>query len=199
MAGGTPKRRRRDRRRERRSKQLRNRARPDRIALRSNRMAAAIVDALFVTLVLTALAWIVMGISASVGVDLNDETALGILAVVIVVMGILYTLIPTALWGQTLGKRLAGIRVVRSDNFDVPGWRRAAIRTLGLTPLGWMPYGNAAVAAGESMFMFTRTRQGLHDLIAGTVVVDDREWRRWASRESHRSANRTSTKGGVGK
>jgi uncharacterized RDD family membrane protein YckC len=198
MAGGTPKRRRRDRRWRHRYKTLRDRPRPDRIALRSDRIAAAIADALFVTLVLTPLTWIVMGIGTAVGADVKGEAALGIVALVIVVMGFLYTLIPTALRGQTLGKRLVGIRVVRSDNFDVPGWRRAAIRTLGLTPLGWVPYGNAAVAAGESMFMFTRTRQGLHDLMAGTVVVDDREWRRWASRASRRSANRTSTESGLG-
>jgi hypothetical protein len=54
MAGGTPKRRRRDRRRGHRSKRLRDRASPDHIALRLNRIAAAIAYyALFATLVVT--------------------------------------------------------------------------------------------------------------------------------------------------
>jgi uncharacterized RDD family membrane protein YckC len=123
--------------------------------------------------------WLVVLVSAYAGLLPDFERVFALSLIAGAVVGHVYTLIPTAVWGQTLGKYVLRIRVVRSDTFDVPGWKRAAIRTLGLIPLSMLPFGSVMATAGEGSFLFTRTRQGLHDMFAGTIVVDDQEWQRW--------------------
>jgi hypothetical protein len=71
-----------------------------------------------------------------------------------------YVIVFTALWGKTVGKAMVGIRVVRVDTFGVPGFKRAAIRTLGLAPLGLLPYDEVVAGAAEASFMVSPTRQG---------------------------------------
>lgn len=66
--------------------------------------------------------------------------------------------------GQTPGKMLLGIAVVRSDGLPV-GYPRALLRALG--------FGMAALPLGLGFagVLFTRRRRGLHDWLAGTCVV----------------------------
>jgi uncharacterized RDD family membrane protein YckC len=67
-----------------------------------------------------------------------------------------------ALTGQTLGMRLLGYKVVRLvDPTRVPGLTAALLRTLPLL-----------LSAGLLGF-FTRDGRGLHDVLAGCVVVRD--------------------------
>lgn len=96
-----------------------------------------------------------------------------------------YEIVAIAVWGATLGKRFAGIRVLRADTLEVPGWKRAAIRTLGLAPWSWLPRGFQRYAL--------RQAHGLNDRLAGTAVVDDRAWR--SSRRSIRPQERTEAAG----
>lgn len=149
--------------------------RPDVAAPLAGRVVAFLVDGV---LVFNALVWTTWVVAAHAG---QEPPGLVVLGLGVGVAGVaLQELVGTALWGQTLGRRLVRIRVVRSDTYDVPGWTRATIRTFGLLPLSWMPHGNYAELAGQS-YVFRRTWQGLHDLMAGTMVVDDDEWRSWAT------------------
>jgi uncharacterized RDD family membrane protein YckC len=66
--------------------------------------------------------------------------------------------------GQTPGKILFGIAVVREDGESV-GYRRAFGRALGFC-LAALPLGLGFVG-----ILFTRRRRGLHDWLAGTRVV----------------------------
>ena len=67
-----------------------------------------------------------------------------------------------ALTGQTLGMRLMGVKVLRlKDPSRVPGFLAALLRTVPLL-----------LTLGLTGF-FTRDGRGLHDLVAGTVVVRD--------------------------
>jgi len=68
------------------------------------------------------------------------------------------------LWGQTPGKRLAGIMVVDVYG-DRPSVLRAFVRTLG--------YGIAVLpfSLGVLWIGFDREKRGLHDWLAGTYVV----------------------------
>ena len=89
----------------------------------------------------------------------------GILAAFFVFLG--YGFVLEAVWdGQTLGKRLVGIRVVKEDGSDVgPG--AALVRNLpSIVSLSWLAY----LVALLSMAMSDK-RQRLFDLLAGTVVV----------------------------
>ncbi|MCA2977295.1 MAG: RDD family protein, partial [Myxococcaceae bacterium] len=76
--------------------------------------------------------------------------------------------VPTALTGQTLGKRLWGVRVVDAAGRP-PGWLRALVREL---PVKWV--GLAANGAGWWVALLGPGRP-LHDVVTGTTVVEDAE------------------------
>ena len=78
--------------------------------------------------------------------------------------------------GQTLGKRLMGIKVVRLDSAEPLGFGRSFRRwaRLGLPTLLWPCYGVGLVLQAIDCFflVFDRPlRQALHDKVANTVVV----------------------------
>jgi uncharacterized RDD family membrane protein YckC len=67
--------------------------------------------------------------------------------------------------GQTLGKMVAGIRVVQSDPDGTLDLGRAFLRTMMWVALA-VPAGLGFVSA-----LFSRDHRGLHDRFAGTRVV----------------------------
>jgi uncharacterized RDD family membrane protein YckC len=75
-------------------------------------------------------------------------------------------------YGQTLGKRVVGVRIVRAHgeraSFGRIFWRRIALVALiEAIPLVGFLFGIA-----DPLLIFTPTRQTLHDRFAGTIVVD---------------------------
>ncbi len=72
--------------------------------------------------------------------------------------------------GQTVGKGLLGLRIVRSD-----GERASAMQLLVRYGVGYvativMPIGQV-YAVVDALLIFRSSRRCLHDLIAGTIVV----------------------------
>jgi len=118
-----------------------------------------------------AIAWAIDGVpfallaawcAAWLGADLELLVpALSALALV----AFTYQLLCTWLLGATFGKRAAGLRVVGPDGAR-PGLGRSA-RRAGATVLGVV-----VVGIGPLLALFTRTGRGLHDLAAGTAVVE---------------------------
>lgn len=83
---------------------------------------------------------------------------------------IVYQVVMTARGGGW-GKRLLGIRVVRVDNGDLPGIRKAAGRVLFPVGLGVVPFGSI-LNLGNLLAMIPHERkQTWHDRVSGTVVV----------------------------
>lgn len=77
--------------------------------------------------------------------------------------------------GQTLGKRLLGLRIVHLDESPpLPG--AAFKRALVLTLLSLIPLGLLICAV---LMERDRRRQGWHDQAAGTFVISTRAARRW--------------------
>jgi uncharacterized RDD family membrane protein YckC len=68
--------------------------------------------------------------------------------------------------GQTPGKKLLGLRVLRADGAPV-GWSRSTVRSL-LAFADFLPFG---FAAGLTAMLLGRRCQRLGDLAAGTLVV----------------------------
>src|SRR5208282_5922974 len=68
--------------------------------------------------------------------------------------------------GQTPGKKLMDLRVLRADGAPV-GWSRSTVRSL-LAFADFLPFG---FAAGLTAMLVSRRFQRLGDLAAGTVVV----------------------------
>jgi uncharacterized RDD family membrane protein YckC len=84
-----------------------------------------------------------------------------------------YEVTLVALWGQTLGKRIVGIRVIGPDG-QPPGWGRSLRRWLVPFALGMMPF--IGWLLGMAAFLraaIVDDRRGFHDLAAGTAVLQD--------------------------
>ena len=69
--------------------------------------------------------------------------------------------------GRTLGKWATGLRIMRKDGGS-PSWARLLLRHFVGYPLSLLPLGLGFIGAA-----FNAQNRGLHDLIAGTVVVRD--------------------------
>lgn len=78
-----------------------------------------------------------------------------------------FTVLLTVFGGQTVGKRLLGIRVVRLDGEAMTWW--SAFERAG----GYVA-GLATGLLGFAQVFWDPNRQCIHDKIIGTVVVDDR-------------------------
>lgn len=90
-----------------------------------------------------------------------------ILFLVIGLLFFLYKLLLEAFWnGQTLGKRVAGIRVVSADGLPVRFWQ-VLVRNL-LRPIDFFP---GFYLIGSICILASQRAQRLGDMAAGTVVV----------------------------
>jgi uncharacterized RDD family membrane protein YckC len=143
------------------------------------RMAAAVVDLSVVTLVSAAvalLATIVLGVQLPTAKELGADFvlaglldrnpmvagALGLL----VGMGALYQVYLGGILGQTLGKRLFGLRVICSRG-HAPGPIVACVRFVA------MALSLAIAGLGFLWCIFDRERRALHDHLSGTYVILD--------------------------
>jgi uncharacterized RDD family membrane protein YckC len=106
----------------------------------------------------------------------------------------LYYAYPWATSGKTLGMALLGIRVVRRDGAPARP-RDALIRPLGLA------LSLASLGVGFIGVLIGREHRGLHDVVAGTVVVYDWDARgarlRFLARSTTDDPGRTAATGGA--
>ena len=133
----------------------------------AQRVGGALIDGL-----LTSMVVVIPLLLGLVELDSIDETLPAPVILGLFLFGAIYTIVPTALWGQTLGKIAVGSRVVAEDDGSLPGWRRAALRwalpgVVGRLPLVGLWVGLAIMAS----LVWDPRRRGLHDRLAGTVVV----------------------------
>jgi hypothetical protein len=94
----------------------------------------------------------------------------------ITVVGLLIWCVITA-WllatcGQSIGKRLVGIKIVRTDGSRASFARIFLLRNLVSTLPGLLPYfGLLYILLLDPLFIFQDSRRCLHDMIADTIVV----------------------------
>ena len=100
------------------------------------------------------------------GYEADPDTAAVPVVVTYVLWWTVYNAVSLAASGQTIGKAINGVRVVRADGPPLGG-RRALYRTLAF-PLSFLSFG-----IGVLIGLFRVARRELHDLIAGSAVVDD--------------------------
>ena len=74
--------------------------------------------------------------------------------------------------GQTIGKRVMGIRVVTvSDDRPIGLYRYAFLRELPIYAVTWIPMVGVALSLIDVLFIFRADRRCVHDMIAGTRVI----------------------------
>ena len=86
---------------------------------------------------------------------------------------LLYAAISTLIFrGQTIGKRLMGIRIVRTDSSFLSKGPILSREILGKVIINSIPL---VPFVSLLMLLLTKDNRTLHDYLAGTLVVDDRE------------------------
>jgi uncharacterized RDD family membrane protein YckC len=131
-----------------------------------------IVCLFLATIALAVLVLTTIWFGGRLGGEINDEVmALAGYSSALIVMasGFLYFTLFVGLRGQTPGKILFGLRIVRVNGEEMT-YGRACIRSLG-----WI-LSLLLFSVGFLMIAFTRQKQGLHDMLAGTYVVRNPRW-----------------------
>ena len=119
------------------------------------RVTARLVDYVVLQIVTTPVTWVGDGLTAFVAFT--------------VVAGV-YEIATTAVWGQTGGKWLVGLRVVDPATDRPPSVTASALRWLAL--LYWFPYFDLRLAWTVAVLGLIRwgPRRGPHELVSRTVV-----------------------------
>jgi uncharacterized RDD family membrane protein YckC len=144
----------------------------DRLAGRGRRLVATLIDALLVPTLTLVLAMI-----AGVMEDAEDYQDTRWMLYVLL-LAVLSYLILNGFWllrrGQTIGKRLMKVAIVSTATGQRPPfWKLIVIRALFfpllflvvVLPLAWLPI-------VDQLFIFAKSRRCVHDLAAGTSVVN---------------------------
>lgn len=140
------------------------------LASRASRLAAALIDAL-VSLVLLVPLMVSMGLFEGfpnvAPISKSTEAGLGILGFLIF-LALHGRLLETS--GQTIGKRLVGIRMVQLDGRPATFTQLVGRRYLPLAIIAHLPLGGF-LSLVDAVSVFAGDRRCIHDRIAGTKVV----------------------------
>ncbi len=128
--------------------------------------------------------WLAVGTGLSYAGLSGDDAAFA-RAVTMAALIAAYEIVSVALWGRTIGKLVAGTRVVALESGATPGLSRAVLRWAvpAIVSLGSLFQSDGLAGGLASMVSGVVTivvyvgllkeplRQGVHDKVAGTVVV----------------------------
>lgn len=170
----------------------------DVMAGRAHRLGAGVLDGLLLSIlatpaVLFSIRWDKMEDSVSSGepitdpLDLYNIPRLVASYVVVFLVGFVYFTVMHARWGQTLGKKALGIRLVKASDLSAVSWGQAIGRqaivyviTAGTSALNLLsPVAGFLGLVGlldNAWILWDDRRQALHDKVAGTVVVKAAPW-----------------------
>lgn len=126
------------------------------------RFVAALIDGLVIEIALYPVNEVIDRFSGPT----NDAGLDAYRFVFIVVPWLYFALMEGSVWQATLGKKAVGIRVCNLSGERI-SYMRATIRHFGRI------LSSLLLLAGFIMMVFTKRRQGLHDMIAGTLVIRD--------------------------
>ena len=134
------------------------------IHVTGRRVLAIIVDSIVLGFIFGVMS-IFFGTTSASGGSVSASVN-GIPALVTFVVFLLYFTVLEGYLGQTVGKMLLGIKVIREDNGGVPGLSTAALRTVLRLIDGLFGY-----LVGFIAVMASAKRQRLGDMAAHTLVV----------------------------
>ncbi len=138
------------------------------LATAGSRLLARTIDVL-------VLAGAVLGLLAVAGVYPNERSAILPGAVWLAILSAAYEVALVATRGQTVGKMALHIRIAALPDGNVPGFGRSLLRWAVPVVMNVVPF---AGLLAYLPIIFDPVRQGIHDKVAGTVVVSTRGLRR---------------------
>jgi uncharacterized RDD family membrane protein YckC len=148
---------------------------PFELAERLRRLGASVIDGLTVLLPLTPL-WVMMVplMMKGPGSGMRPSMLLGVLIAIgtLIVLGIgIYNLVLLDRAGQTIGKKMMHIRIVRTDGSRATLGRIFWLRGLVSALPGIIPVFGHVYRLADLLFIFGNARRCIHDYIADTIVV----------------------------
>lgn len=148
-------------------------ATPAEVEVVGQRVLATLVDGAVLFVVafgVVVVEWIVGAAAAIMGAPQGAQVAVGVLGLLanlaIPVLFVAYYVYFEGTKGQTIGKMVCGIRVVREDTGGLPGTKAALVRTLLRAVDGILGY-----LVGLLIALSSEKRQRLGDMAAHTLVV----------------------------
>ncbi len=145
-------------------------AETDLLATIGQRIGARLLDGLIIGLPFTVLIFLVSDVSE----DRNTIDTPLWAPILATVVAALYEVILVRKWGQTLGKRILNIKVVRVTDGNLPDWTASLVRyLLPVVPL-LIPVPVVNIALSLTVYLVAVTnplRRGWHDRAAGTLVI----------------------------
>jgi uncharacterized RDD family membrane protein YckC len=160
---------------------------PGSLAERGARLLAATIDelillAISLPIVIGAIPAMVALVSGTGTADLESLDTMSVLRLMVGGPGTTITILALIAWciitawlvatnGQSIGKRLVGIKVVRTDGSRASFARIFLLRNVinGLPNL--LPYVGLLYQLVDPLLIYQESRQCLHDKIADTIVV----------------------------
>lgn len=143
----------------------------DALASIAQRALAQVIDSLLV-LAPVIVVVLVFDIDPLAGQDGGESGGLLAVTALWLAIGIVYETVAIAVFARTVGKRVLGLKVVRSEDGGRVGWTYASVRALVPAAAGLVPY----IGLGLQVAVYLRAafhplRQGWHDAATGTLVV----------------------------
>lgn len=142
------------------------------LAGRGTRLGAAIVDNIILFLPAVAIVMAMVGLGGK-QMSSDSDFALIWLAVMVPILAVVVVnLVLLNRNGQTIAKRMLGIKVLRTDGSPCSVLRIIFMRWLPVTILGALPIIGYASGLIDALMIFGQQQRCLHDLIADTMVVE---------------------------
>lgn len=131
------------------------------------RFGAQLLDGLVFAAAVIVLA-VVMGMSGNRG---EEETVYMVIGVAALGIGAV-NLFLLGSRGQTIGKMLVKVKIVRSSGEDANLGRIVLLRILPINAVGLIPVLGALIGLVDALMIFGEERRCLHDHLADTIVVN---------------------------
>ena len=143
-------------------------------ASRGKRLGAALLDGVINVICALPIIWsLSMGDEVRQGIK-PAAPAMGllVLGLVLLLAAFVVNCLMVHRTGQTIGKRMLDIAIVRTDGSQMSLSRYIFVRALPVGLLGAIPYLGWIVSLVDPLLIFGTERRCLHDMIADTIVVD---------------------------
>lgn len=131
------------------------------------RLAAVLIDALLPLLPQIVL----LPVGAAMG-SASLVRAGGVLGWAAVIALFVVDVVLLARFGQTIGKRVMGLRIVRTSGARAGASRLVFVRTLLPALITVIPFVGWIFGLVDTLMIFTSERRTLHDRMADTIVID---------------------------
>jgi uncharacterized RDD family membrane protein YckC len=133
---------------------------------RGARLGATLIDLAIHLTLFFGVVWLL-------GWRLADDSVASAVRMTVLSLAIFFAVqgVPLAQRGQTLGKMVLGLRIVRPDGSRVSALRLFGLRYAIGTVVGAVPFVGWIYTLVDSLLIFRESHRCLHDQIADTVVI----------------------------